>query len=85
MMKRAYNQVVLLLYGKPIITLAILIVTYGITRVFFTRFNVLDLLAKFMGFFVLLIVYLEPKINEIHIIQPNQTGDGNESYRFLID
>lgn len=33
----------------------------------------------------LLIVYMGEKINEIHMIQPNQSRDGNERYRFLID
>lgn len=33
----------------------------------------------------LLIIYLAEKINEIHIIQPNINGNGNERFRFLID
>lgn len=33
----------------------------------------------------LLLLYIEPKINQIHLIQPNQSDDGNERYRFLID
>ncbi|WP_026838713.1 hypothetical protein [Gillisia sp. JM1] len=48
--------------------------------------NITYSLTSLDGFYpTLLIVYLRPKINEIHIIQPNQSGDGNESYRFLIE
>ena len=56
-MRKLYNRTVLMLYSKPVVTLTILFVTYGITRLFFTRFNFLNIIADFMGFFVLVIVY----------------------------
>lgn len=67
-MRRIYNRTVLILYNKPIVTLAILFAAYGITRVFFTPDNVLDLLAKFMGFFVLLIVYVFYEMKDIKMV-----------------